>query len=147
MPNTNKEFAKSFSITKIDVEERKVFGIFSMTKMNGELLVDSEGDTIDTPELEKAAYEFNLTSRQAGRNHRVTKNIGRLIESFMVTDEKMAMIKTALEAVGVKDVSVALNAEFWFGAFQIDDDSTWDLIKSGDFASFSIGGHADRESE
>ena len=141
------EFSKSFDITKIDQDERKVFGIFSLAKANGELLVDSEGDTIEPAELEKAAYEFNLTSRNAGRNHIVKSGIGRLIESFVVTQDKLDIIKAALEKAGVVDPVLSPNAEFWFGGFQIDDDDTWALIKSGDFTSFSIGGFADRHAE
>lgn len=138
------EFSKTVEILKIDQDERKVFGIFNMTKRNGELIEDLQGDVIETHELENAAYQFVLKSRNAGRNHVVTSGVGTLIESFVFTPEKMEIIKQTLEKAGVKDVVLQPNADFWFGGFYIEDDATWALIKSGEFTSFSIGGRADK---
>lgn len=138
------DFVKTFDITKIDAEERNVFGIFSMMEKNGTPLVDLDGETIDSKEMEKAAYQFNLYARTAGENHRKI-GVGRLIESVVVTKSKMEMLSAMLAKVGVEGAILQPNSEFWFGAFHIDDDETWGYIKSGEYESFSIGGRADRE--
>jgi len=140
----SEKFEKTFDITKIDTEERNVFGIFSMMEKNGEPLIDLDGETIASSEIEKAAYQFNLYARTAGENHRKI-GVGRLIESFVVTKKKMETLSEMLVKVGVTGAVMQPNAEFWFGGFHIDDDSTWDLIKTGEYQSFSIGGVANKE--
>ena len=140
------EFRKTFEISKVSQDERMVFGFFSIAKMNGESVIDSEDEFIDPAELEKAAYEFNLVSRQAGKDHRVV-GVGRLVESWMCTKAKQEAMRDMLEKAGVKEVAFNINADFWYGGFRIDDEHTWDLVKSGEYTCFSIGGFADKVSE
>ena len=128
-------------ITKKDDEQRKVWGIFSMSTMNGKPLVDLQGHVIATDELQKSVHDFVLYSRMAGESHQ-KMGVGKLIESFMFTNETSSAMVEALKSVGVEDPVIEPNAEFWFGGFYVDDNATWDLVKSGEFDSFSIGGVA-----
>ena len=135
-------------ILKIDEEQRNVFGIFNMSMLKGELLVDKEDDVILTKELERAAYDFVLKARIASQGHRRDKNddpieVGRLIESMVFTKEKMGILEKVLKEMGA-NATIDLDSEFWFGGFHIDDDVIWKGVKNGDFEAFSIGGHAHR---
>lgn len=120
------------TIAKIDTEKRQVFGWAYVTEIDGEVVVDSHGDTIDPVDLEKAAYSFVLNSRMGGEMHG-TRQVGRLIECMMFTKEKQKALGIDLKKVGL-----------WVG-FQIDDAETWEKFKDGTYKDFSIGGRAVRE--
>jgi cation transport regulator ChaB len=130
------------NVVKTDEEQRLVFGFFSINKVGQNLVEDLQGDLIDTPELEKAAYDFVLNARVAGEEH-IRKNVGRLVESIMLTYEKQAAIQACLEKQGIK-ASFSLGCEGWFGGFRVEDDDVWKRVKDGDYPAFSIGGSGTR---
>ena len=135
-------FEAQGKLLKIEEEERNVFGIFNMTTLKGQLVLDGQKDVINTAELEKAAYSFVLNSRLAGENH-VRIGVGQLIESFVMTKEKARILEKVLKAAGDNAV-ISPDSEFWFGGFHITDDDVWKNITEGTFQSFSIGGKANR---
>jgi len=123
-------------ITKVEEDQRLVFGYLSVAKTkDGEVLVDKQGDIIPEEELEKAAYDFNLFARRAGNMHLQTRGIGRLVESAVFTEEKQ-------KALGIPKGILPVG---WWVGFKIDDDKTWEMVKSGELSAFSIGGKAQRE--
>ena len=98
---------------------------------------DLQGDQIEQADLEKAAYDFVLTSREGDVNHDEVVH-SHLVESFVVTDEK-------LELMGLDEASrAAVNKGWWLG-FQVSD-PVMDRVESGELAMFSIGGTATRTS-
>lgn len=102
--------------------------------VDGQPVVDSHRDIIEPDVLEKAAYGYVLKFRDAGQMHE-GGSVGRLVESFMVTPQK-------LEAMGLaKD---ALPVGLWVG-FKIDDADVWAKVKTGEYPMFSIQGKAVRE--
>ncbi len=101
-----------------------------MTKQAGAQVIDHSEEFIDTPDLEEAAYDFVLTSREANDMHEGPV-IGQLIESVVVTKDK-------LEAWGVTS---PVNEGWWVG-FQLDKDS-FEKVKANRKA-FSIEGIAQR---
>jgi hypothetical protein len=113
-------------------ERRMVFGLASVTLKAGELLEDLQNDVIRPEEIEKAAYNFVLESRQAGEMHK-TIGVGRLVESFMITSEKAEIFGIDREHIG----------KWWVG-FKIDDPDVWERVKTGELSMFSIGGRARR---
>lgn len=116
-------------------DERLVFGWANVSvAADGTQVVDSHSDMIDPDVLEKAAYEYVLQFRDAGQMH-AGGSVGRLVESFMVTPQK-------LEAMGL--ASDALPVALWVG-FKIDDADVWAKVKSGEYPAFSIQGQAMRE--
>jgi len=122
-------------IVKIDEDRRLVFGWASVAvNKAGDTVIDSQGDILDCDELEGAAYDFNLTFRATGERH-AGMSKGRLVESFMVTPEK-------LEVMGLAKDALPLG---WWVGFKIDDDGAWDEIKKGTYTMFSIQGTAARE--
>ncbi len=123
-------------IIKQNDDEQVAFGWLSVVEdKQGNVIVDSQGDVIEPEELEKAAYEFVLTSRKAGDMHKRTEGIGRLVESCVFTKEKQ-------EALGIPEGVLPIG---WFVGFKVDDKKTWAKIKKGEYTAFSIAGRGKRE--
>lgn len=130
--------AKSdFHIVKSDDEKRLVFGwaLVSATS-DGQQIIDHQGDIVDQDELEEGAYEYVLNFRDAGEEHIGTlRKKARMVESVVFTEEK-------LQAMGIPAGTVPYG---WWIGFYVDDDRTWEKIKSGHYKMFSIEGRAIRE--
>lgn len=126
--------SQPFQIAKIDTHERIVFGYanVSITK-DGRLLEDLQGDSIELADLEKAAYDFVVNSRDAGVNHKGDA-IGTIVESFVITPEK-------LEAMGL--AKNAIPPRWWIGARL--NDETFQKALTGEFKMFSIQGRSRAE--
>ena len=120
-------------IKKLDPVQNLVFGWASVAiTVDGETVIDKQGDIIPTDELEQAAYEFVLKWREADEMHtQITK--GHVVESLVVTPEK-------LEALGLP--AGALQTGWWVG-FKVDPE-TFSKVQSGEFQMFSIEGTAQR---
>jgi hypothetical protein len=126
------------TIAKLDADERQAFGWASITEINGEPVVDLQGDLLDTYELEKAAYDYVINSRVGGEMHdrigkSAPKQIGTLIESMVITPEK-------IEKMGLPDTT----PHGWWIGFQVDKgeagDEAWTKLKDGKYTGFSIHG-------
>ena len=134
--NTKKRIS-SFNITKADEDKRLVFGwaLVSADK-DGNKLIDHQGDMVDPDDLEDGAYEYVLNFRDAGEEHIGTlRKKARMVESCVFTPEKM-------KAIGIPDGTIPVG---WWIGFYVDDDTTWERIKSGKYKMFSIEGKAVRE--
>lgn len=126
------EFAKS------DDEKRQVFGWASVVALDGVPIVDRQGDLIAPDEIEKAAYAYVHQSRKGGHQHRRTDDdqpfhASDMIESIVFTPEKIA--------------KMGLPSDFpvgWWVGYKVNDDETWERIKSGEVTSFSIHGKGRR---
>lgn len=131
------EFSLSGEISKIDDDKHLVFGWASIgIRSNGDVLVDKQGDVIDDPdEIEKAAYNFVLHSRDGGEMH-VRKGVSTLVESFVITPEKR-------KAMGIPDG--VLPQSGWWTGFRVNDDDVWKAIKSGKYRQFSVHGKGQRK--
>jgi hypothetical protein len=125
-------------ISKVDVDKRQVFGWCSLTSMNGQPVIDLQGDYVPLEEIEKAAYEYVIHSRKGGDMHardgEGPKHTADLIESFLVTPEK-------LKQMGLSDD--ALPHGWWIG-MKVNDDEQWNLVKNGGRTGFSIHGKGSR---
>ena len=127
----------SGEFSKIDNDKQQVFGWASVIEVNGEPVVDLQGDYISADEMEKAGYEYVVKSRKGGdmhlRNEWEPIHKSDMIESFIVTPEKR-------EAMGLPD---SVPTGWWVG-FQIQDPEHWADIKTGKRTGFSIHGHGRR---
>lgn len=125
-------------VSKVDTDKRQVFGWCSLTKVNGEDVVDRQGDYIPLDEVEKSAYNYVIHSRKGGDMHKrdgeAPLHTSDLIESFVVTPEK-------LEALGLDSDAVPHG---WWVGFKVNDDSQWEAVKKGERAHFSIHGKGRR---
>lgn len=117
------------------VQARNPFKVIPDTLKKSGPKVDLQGDILPLEELEKAAYEFVVTSRAADVLHN-EQAVGTLVESFLVTPEKLMSMGFA------EEVAKSAAGGWWVG-FRVDD-PTMDRVESGDLAMFSIGGRAVR---
>lgn len=123
----------SADITKTDDDRRTVYGWASVVTKGGEDVTDRQGDVIDEVDLLDAAEEFMLSSREAGDNHGRTTGVGRAVASLVFTTDLQKALGIDLGKVG------------WLVGFRVDDDRVWQMVKSGEYSMFSIGGRARRE--
>ena len=129
---------KEFAITKVADEQQIVLGWanVSMTE-DGIPIEDYQHDMIEPEELERAAYEYVLKFRDTGEGHNPKlRKKGKLVESVVFTKEK-------LEVMGIPEGTIPLG---WGIGFKIEDKSTWDKVKKGEYTMFSIEGTGERES-
>jgi len=125
----------NLTVIKSDDDSRLVFGWANVAvRVNGEQIIDWQGDAIDTGDLEKAAYAYVADFGTAGEMHQ-RGGVGHVIESIVFTKEKAA-------ALGIP---ADILPEGWWIGFKITDDEVWEKIKSGEYSMFSIEGEAIRE--
>lgn len=120
-----------FRVAKIAEDEQLVFGWASITKTaNGQTVVDSQDEIIETEDLEPAVYEYVLNFADMGLDH-VGEPVGKMVESLMLTSEKAA-------AMGI---SGAIPEGWWIG-FHVPNPDVFAKFKSGEYGMFSIQGTA-----
>ena len=124
-----------FLICKDAPDQQIVFGWAQVYKdKDGRILVDHDEDFISSSEeLEKAAYDFVLKSRDGGEMH-VRKGVSTLVESIVFTKEKMQMM-------GIPEGHLP---EGWFVGFKVHDDDVWKRVKKGEYPMFSVHGKGKR---
>lgn len=128
----DKNFRLEYKVTKVDEEQRVVFGWFSIVEEDGQAVIDKHGDIIPVEDIEKAVYDFVENSRMAGEMH-VNMGVGHLVESVFFSADKQMALGINLGKIG------------WWGGFRITDDEVWKKVKQGYYPSFSIGGSAQPE--
>jgi hypothetical protein len=125
-------------IAKRDDEKRQVFGYAMVTHIDGEPVVDRQGDYTPLDEIEKAAYSYVIESRKGGDMHTrdgdKPLHTSDLVESFVVTPEKLVQMGLAEDAM----------PHGWWVGFKVNDDKQWDMVKSGERTGFSIHGSGRR---
>lgn len=120
------------TIIKTDPDRNLVFGwAYVAVNKSGEQVVDHSGDVIDDiQELEDAAYQFNLEFRDSGEMHKGDQVVGKLVESFVSTPDKLEKMGVAKDAMPTG----------WWTGFYVEDDVVFKKIKDGEYKSFSIQG-------
>lgn len=124
-------------VSKMNTDLKQVFGWASVIEMNGEPVIDLQGDLMTIETIEKAAYDYVHKSRKGGRQHQRNGeeplHVSDMIESFVLTPEKKAQM-------GLPETTPT----GWWVGFQINDDDTWDAYKDGKLKEFSIHGSGTR---
>lgn len=121
--------AKSATILKADEETRMVYGWASVATVNGELVVDQQGDTLEPSEMVKMADGFMASVRTAKAMHQGA-GIGEVLHSMPLTNDIM------------KAFGISCDREGWLVGMLIHDDATFAKVKSGELSELSIGGRA-----
>jgi hypothetical protein len=126
------------TIVKIDQEKQLVFGWASVIKdTNDKILLDRQEDFIESEdELEKAAYDYVLKSRDGGEMH-IRKGVSTMVESVVLSKEKQL-------ALGIPAGTVPIG---WWIGFKVNDDRVWNEVKKGGYVGFSVHGTGKRHSE
>ena len=125
-------FSAPIEIAKADERQNLVFGWANVTFDKGNQVVDHQGHMIDVEELESAAYNFAVKYRKTGDNHK-GEGFGELVESLIVTEEKIAKGGFPEEMLG----------KWWIG-FRVPPED-WDKVERGERSMFSIQGRAQLE--
>jgi Putative phage serine protease XkdF len=125
-------------ITKMDDEQHTVFGWASITEVDGEPVIDRQGDMIEMDELSKAAYEYVVSSRKGGHQHQRDPydeplQVSDMIESVVFTPEK-------IQKMGLPPTTPL----GWWVGYKIRDDNIWKSVKNGDITGFSVHGKGRR---
>lgn len=136
--NKGKDFTISATVSKAVEDKRQVYGWASITEMDGQPVVDLQGDYTTIEEIEKAAHKYISKSRKGGDMHvrigEEPKHVADLIESVVITPEKK-------EALGIP----AESPTGWWVGMQVHDDETWQLVKDGKRPMFSVHGSGRRQ--
>lgn len=137
----NYVFKTVHKIQKIAPERQNVFGWASVGYLPDNELgsykeyVDWQGDILrHVDDIENAAYDFTLHSRDQGTEHIGRGGKGSLIESFVSTPEKW-------DAMGIPHGVLPIA---WWTGFHISDPVTWDGVKKGRYKMFSVQGKGGR---
>lgn len=127
---------KNFQIKKSEDDKKRVFGWGQVAvRKDGTVIEDWQGDIVDPEDLEEAAYYHVLNFRNTGEQHNPgLREKGRLIESVILTKEKQ-------EAMGIPEGTVPIG---WWVGYQIEDEDTWQKVKSGEYSMFSVEGTGQR---
>jgi hypothetical protein len=133
------DFRTVHRIQKVNTERQNVFGWASVGYLpdNGRYkeYEDWQGDILKNIEdIEDAAYDFTLNSRDSGTEHIGKGGKGTLIESFVSTPEKW-------DAMGIPHGVLPVA---WWTGFHISDPSAWDGVKKGRYKMFSVQGQGRR---
>jgi hypothetical protein len=119
------------AVEKADPSRHLIFGWASVAEIDGEPVVDKQGDIIPPEELENAAYGYVLSSRVGDAMHE-REQVSTMIESVVFTREKQATLGIDLGRVG------------WWVGYYVDDQQVWQGIEKGEFQEFSIECSAER---
>lgn len=137
-------------ISKVDADKHQAFGWATVTHVNNEEVTDRQGDVIPLGILENSAYAYVEKSRQGGNMHRqITSEglvvpdgqgerphpVGHMIESMVFTPEKVSKM-------GLDPNAFPLYG--WWVGMKINDNETWQQIKSGERTGLSIHGKGRR---
>ena len=127
------EFQRTVAITKIDAEQRIVWGWAYVSEENGAQVVDHSEEIIKSADAQAMAHGFVEDSRRGGVTHTEGVTGGCVVDSLFFSREVQAALGIDLKKVG------------WFIGYRVDDDAAWEGVKSGKYRAFSIGGYCDVE--
>jgi hypothetical protein len=112
-------------IAKADEEKRVVYGIVLEPET-----VDLQGDRLSVDTIETAAHDFLVQSRAVGDMHSGLAD-AEVVESYLApSDGEMG--------------GQSYSAGTWIMAVKVRSDDLWEMVKSGDYSGFSIGGIGER---
>lgn len=126
------ELSLGGAVTKLDTELRVAYGWMSVATENGEPVLDKHGHMIAIENLQDVVWKFMDTERVSATMHSRDESgapirTGKFVDSIVIT-------KDLATAMGMDS-----GREGWFVGIKIDDDATWERVKSGELAMFSIG--------
>lgn len=120
-------------LAKVDADLRVVYGWAGIiTRADGTLIEDLQGDLITPAEMEQAGIDFMLHFRESGVMHE-GEPVATVIAWFVTTPE-------LVQAFGLGD---HVPCGVMMG-IKVHDDTTWARVKAGDLSMFSIEGLAER---
>lgn len=114
------------SIIKIDEEKHLVTGIVYEPDT-----IDSQGEFMSAPAIEKAAHDFLMNYRNIDKSHSFEAEDAKVVESYIAkTDHD-------IEGATIKKGT-------WVMTTYIGDTAIWEQVKKGELNAYSMGGSGKR---
>ncbi len=134
---------KEVPIIKVDDEKQIVYGV-----VLDPYIVDTQGDWIPPAEVEKTAHDWMKDSRTIGLGHKQEAQ-ATPVESYLLPypdaeDYRKAMHGEPHRIIKFKIGEGFVHSGSWVLATKVEDPATWELVKSGELGSYSIGGRGER---
>ncbi len=142
----NDEYHNGGEVSKTDAEHRIVGGWFSVFKMDGHEVVDSDNEVIDIESYREAAIDFAKNHRTANFFHEQGRQPrGTLIDNLLIDTEDFAkMLVHQITGIPLNEIPVQRLGHF--GSFQVHDARDYEKIRA-EGAMFSIEGRCSRVEE
>lgn len=140
------QYSNGGEVNKSDDVHRIVGGWFSVFKLDGNDVVDSDNETIDIDSYRAAAIDFAKEARIANFNHEQGEAPrGTLIDNLLIDTEEFAkMLVHEITGLPLDDIPVRRLGHF--GSFQVHDPDDYREIRENG-AMFSIEGSCNRVRE
>lgn len=136
------EFKGSGEVTKTDGSSQIIGGWFSVFKVDGEEVLDSDNEVIDMASYNDAYIKFSKNYRDANFDHEGAIK-GTLIDNLLIDSVGMAkMIVSEITGMNPDDITVKRLGHF--GSFQIHDKEDFEDAVANK-KMFSIEGTCTRE--
>lgn len=121
-------YQKEFTIQKMDDDQKILYGIVYVPDE-----VDSQGDFASADDIQKMAYLFMKEARtnNVDRQHNFVPGDGFVAESWLLKEND--------------SVFPDIPSGAWAVAIQIENEDTWQKIKSGEISGLSMAGTAESE--
>ena len=120
------EFGDTFAeILKVDDMRHTVQGVVLVPEV-----VDLQGDVISAEEIEKAAHEFMIWSRETRLQH-----VPGFVSGLHVVESSLTPMDMTIE-------KQSLPKGTWIVKMRVDNEELWKMIVSGELTGFSVGGRA-----
>ena len=134
-------FSAGGNIAKTDASNRIIGGWFSVFKVDGKIVVDSDNEQVDIASYNKVFIDFSKNYRDANFDHEDEVK-GSLIDNILIDTPEMAkMLVHEITGIPMDDIPVQKLGHF--GSFQIHDEADYaEAIKNK--LMFSIQGTCQR---
>ena len=137
-----KNYKSGGDVVKQDVSQQIIGGWFSVFKIDGQDVMDSDNEAVDIPSYREVYVEFSKEYRDANFDHEAAVK-GTLIDNILIDTEEFAkMLVHEITGIPLDDIPVQKLGHF--GSFQIPDVADYeDAVKNK--LMFSIEGSCTRE--
>lgn len=137
-----KKYKSGGDVLKQDASQQIIGGWFSVFKIDGETVMDSDNEAVDIASYRDVYVEFSKEYRSANFDH-AGESVGTLIDNILIDTEEFAkMLVHEITGIPIDDIPVQKLGHF--GSFQIPNvDDYEDAIKNK--LMFSIEGNCTRE--
>lgn len=123
-------------------EQRLVFGLAMLSvSADGHSYADLQRDRIAPADLEKAFYSLIEKGATGGDVDHDHHDVSTLVECFVVTPEKLALL---LKACGYRGKPIEFQGTAAWVGYRIHDDAVWKRVKSGELRAFAVEGECER---
>ena len=136
------EFKATGNVTKTDGNSQIIGGWFSVFKVDGEDVVDSDNELVDMASYNEAYIDFSKNYRDANFDHEDAVK-GTLIDNILIDSVEMAKMLVS-EITGMDPDDIPVKKLGHFGSFQIHDKADFDDALANK-TMFSIEGTCQRE--